>query len=49
MKERPEDVVHQRLEGSQGIGEAKWHHQELIMALMCAESHLADVVGCIRT
>ena len=25
-KERPEDIIHQRLEGSRGIGEAKWHH-----------------------
>lgn len=30
-----EDVVHEGLEDGRGIGEAKWHHQVLIMSQRC--------------
>lgn len=41
---RPEDVVHQRLEGGRGIGEAKRHHQEFVVSLVSTERRLVDVV-----
>jgi hypothetical protein len=30
-----EDVIHETLEGSRGIGEAKWHHHPLERAIAC--------------
>ena len=44
-----EDVVHQCLESGRSVGEAKRHHQELVVPLVCPECRLADVFGCIRT
>jgi hypothetical protein len=41
---RAEDVVHQCLESGRGIGEAERHHQKLVVPLVSAERHLADVV-----
>lgn len=41
---RLEDIVHECLEGGRGVGEAKQHHQKLIVPLVSAEHRLADVV-----
>jgi hypothetical protein len=30
-----EDVIHEMLEGSRGIGEAKWHHHPFKRAIAC--------------
>jgi len=43
-QERPQDVVHQGLEGRRGVGEAERHHQTLVVAMMSAEGRLGDVV-----
>lgn len=45
MKKWGKHRVHQRLERRRSIGEAEWHHQELKVALVCAERRLVDVVG----
>jgi hypothetical protein len=39
-----EDAVHHRLEHGWCVGEAKLHHKELEVAVMCAERHFGDVV-----
>jgi hypothetical protein len=41
---RSENIVHERLECGQGIGEAKGHHQELVVPLVSAERRIVDVV-----
>lgn len=40
-----EDVVHEALEGGGGVGEAKRHDGELIVAIAGAEGGLGDVFG----
>ena len=40
-----EHVVHQSLESCRRVGKAERHHQELKMAMVCAEHRLGDVVG----
>ncbi|GBG81429.1 hypothetical protein CBR_g32106 [Chara braunii] len=44
FEEVVEDVVHGRLEGSGGIGESEWHHEELVVPEPRAEGGLVGVL-----
>ncbi|GBG78893.1 hypothetical protein CBR_g28608 [Chara braunii] len=44
FEEVAEDVVHGRLEGSGGIGESEWHHEELVVVEPRAEGGLVGVL-----
>ncbi|GBG65956.1 hypothetical protein CBR_g54935 [Chara braunii] len=44
FEEVAEDVVHGRLEGSGGIGESEWHHEELVVPKPRAEGGLVSVL-----
>uniref|UniRef100_A0A388LV37 Uncharacterized protein n=1 Tax=Chara braunii TaxID=69332 RepID=A0A388LV37_CHABU len=44
FEEVAEDVVHGRLEGSGGIGESEWHHEELVVPEPRAEGGLVGVL-----
>ena len=43
-QEWPKDIVHQDLKGGRCIDEAKRHHQELKVAVMCVKCHLFYVL-----
>jgi hypothetical protein len=45
MEEGTKNVVHQRLEGSWGVGEAERHDQELEVPVVSTERCLLDVLG----
>ena len=45
MKERAQDVVHQRLEHGRSVAQPEQHHQKLVQPVVCAERHLGDVSG----
>ena len=42
-EEGAQDIIHECLKGSQGVAQPKWHHQELVEAVVCAERRLVDV------
>ena len=42
-EEWPKNLIHQRLKGCWGVGEAKGHDKELVEAIMSAERRLVDV------
>ncbi|GBG63258.1 hypothetical protein CBR_g37344 [Chara braunii] len=44
FEEVAKDVVHGRLEGSGGIGESEWHHEELVVPEPRAEGGLVGVL-----
>ncbi|GBG68063.1 hypothetical protein CBR_g1184 [Chara braunii] len=44
FEEVAEDVVYGRLEGSGGIGESEWHHEELVVPEPRAEGGLVGVL-----
>ncbi|GBG76397.1 hypothetical protein CBR_g22144 [Chara braunii] len=44
FEEVVEDVVHGRLEGSGGIGESEWHHEEILVPEPRAEGGLVGVL-----
>ncbi|GBG59893.1 hypothetical protein CBR_g66699 [Chara braunii] len=44
FEEVAEDVVHGRLQGSEGIGESEWHHEELVVPEPRAEGSLVGVL-----
>lgn len=44
-KEQKEYVVHERLDGGRGIGEAERHDQELEETQMHAKHRFVDIVG----
>ncbi|GBG71956.1 hypothetical protein CBR_g10893 [Chara braunii] len=45
LQDVPKDVVHRPLEGSGCVGEAEWHHRELVVAESRSERGLR-LVGC---
>ncbi|GBG85544.1 hypothetical protein CBR_g40182 [Chara braunii] len=45
FEEVAEDVVHSRLEGSGGIGESEWHHDEVVVLEPRAEGGLVGVLA----
>jgi len=42
-QERPQHIIHQRLECSRRVGESERHDEELIQIIMCSEGRLGDV------
>jgi hypothetical protein len=39
-----ENIIHETLEGSWGIGEAKWHHHPLKEAIVCLKGSFPFII-----